>query len=229
MIILEKCDIVLSRMAPMQTGVVQVEGKALVLGAIESGLQTVKPSTGGAGEKFVGVMYGEQGGFDATASYPYSSTFVVAAGGNVTLPYAPVTGQLFVANAAGTELTEGADAAGTFQIAGTALHVNSTLVGTTITVRMNYMPSAGEVMSRQGSGYPGGSSSNANGLTGVCEHGTMFTDQYDVTADWSAPTVIRLGAGGKFTTEGSGAIIASASCRKIPTAGDPWLSIRFTA
>lgn len=226
MIILEKCNLFRTSMKKMQAGVVQIEGKALVWGAYEDGEATVKPSVGEAGERFAGFMVGEPAGSVSQPNQPFMGEFVVnETTHKFTLPYAPISGQIRIYKG-GLEITAGAAATNTYQISGKEVTVNTAHDGATLSVRMNYAPSYGEYIARFGNGYPGGSASNQLAVTGLHEAGEIWTDQYDMAADWTSPTVIKLGADGLLTTVGSG-VIVPVTIIKLPTLGDAFLAVRF--
>lgn len=199
------------------------EGLALVA-KYEGGALVVAPSTGAAGEVFVGVSVNNRY-IDKT--YPVAPTrYTADANGLVVLPNAPLPSALKVTAAAdGTVLTS-ADAAATgkYVLNGNTLTVDADLV---IDVAYDYSPSVVEALARQGDTWPGVGAVALQGATGVIEAGDIQTNQFDPTADWSLKT-IKLGANGRFTTGGSGVTLTGVIITQIPTAeGGNVLGLRF--
>lgn len=200
-------------------------GAALVQGA--GG--TVKQGSGGAGEKFVGASLSQP---LTLTNYPKVESLTAAAGGLVTLSKTPIGGTLRVTNASGTALTAGdpSTQAGQYSISGNVITVHASLIGTLITAAYQFAPNLTEARTLQGDIQPGGAASLTTGTVGVIRAGTIYTTEYDTAVDWSGTNLdVRVGANGRFTVGGSGAVVPNAQVRKSPSSTDGTLGLYFSA
>ena len=81
-----------------------------------------------------------------------------------------------------------------------------------------------------GDGYPAGLTlSQLNGTIGVLKQGTVYTDQYDLTVDWSAANInnVKVNSAGLFTIGGTGATVANARVVAAPGFGSTYLGIEL--
>lgn len=79
----------------------------------------------------------------------------------------------------------------------------------------------------QGDQLPGRNIANLLNSVGVMTHGDVYTDQFDVTANWQASGLVYVttGANGQFTVGTSANAIPGVTLLSRPTFGNPWLGI----
>jgi hypothetical protein len=79
----------------------------------------------------------------------------------------------------------------------------------------------------QGDQLPGRNIANLLNQVGVLTHGDVFTDQFDVTANWQASGLlfVTTGTNGQFTVGTAANAIPGVSLLSRPTFGNPWLGI----
>jgi len=216
-----------SRLLPVATSVgVLEEGVALMHG-IEAGAGVVLPTAGTSGDVFAGVSQSKPvGGLTGTVveekKVPDSGAY------KVVLDRTPsgAAADRGVFNAAGTALTSAAtvDAATKYNLTGKEVTVDSTLAGQTIRIQYQYALTAAEALLQHGGGLSMLDLSGAKNIT-VITAGIVFTTMYDPGTNWSDPAlVIHVGANGKFTGSGSGAIV-NAVVNQVPGVGDPMLGL----
>lgn len=198
---------------------VTAEGSALVADTT-AGVFGVKPSTGGAGDNFVGVSVSQQMTLNFMSKV---EEFVHPAGNTFTLARTPAASTLSVYN-----LTTGAvvpAGAGGWTLAGRVLTLDAATLGNTLAATYRFAPTAIEARSIQGDVYPGGPAGAMVNQVGVIKNGTIYTTEFDSTVNWRAanPTV-RVGANGLFTVGGSGAIVNCAIV-SVPSVAQPFLGL----
>lgn len=226
MLNLTACQINRSDEMPFDpAAILSAVGAALVQGA----LGTVKAGTGAAGEKFVGASLAQP---LTLTDHPKVEVLTVNAQAKVTLAKTPVGGTLRVLNASGTALTAGdpATQTGQYSITGSTITVHSSLVGTSLTIVYRFSPNMVEIRTLQGDTQPGGAASLTTGTVGVIRAGKIFTSEFDTTVDWTAANPdVRVGANGRFTIGGSGAVVPNAEVVQAPTSSDALLGLYFSA
>lgn len=193
------------------------EGQALIA-EISDGVFGVRPSTGAAGEVFAGVSIYQT---TTTEVMPEVVDGAVDVSLQLTLPHEPIAGSLRVLNAAGSTIvvTTG------YTIAGKVITLVSGTEGDVIQARYKFIPSVQEALLLQGDQAPGHSASAFLSQIGVVERGDVYTTEYDTAADWSGVNpAVKLGAGGLFTTAGSG-VAVDCYVIQVPTAADPTLGL----
>jgi len=217
--------------APVVAGSnIVTEGQALVKTFV-NGVAHVAPSTGVAGESFIGFSYGETV-IPNTAPAVHHVPVALA---TVTLPNAPVGGTQLRVTSNGVALTSAGAAptpvAGSYVITGNVITLNAAEVGTVVDVTYRYALTAQQAQMLYGDGVIGQSAAALLNSTGVITCGTVYTDQYDVTADFSAAGIIRLGANGVMTNvAGTGiALTGIVTVVELPTAENPMLGFRMNA
>lgn len=231
MLDLSRCITSLILEKPVATGsVCDVEGAALV-SVLEGGVEKVKPSTGAAGEKFVGfcmvrsqsieyVPVVEEGSVPASAPY----TLQLKHG-------AIVSGEIRVYDATdATDLTEGDPGtdANAFSVDYSTglVTFNAAKAEHDVVIYYRYSPTVAEVKAmyfEEAIGTNAGAVWNRTAvIVPPCE---IYTTEYDVTVDWSNATEIRLGPNGRLTTGGSGTVITGARVISVPTVENPYLGI----
>lgn len=222
---IELCRILRSTEYNLAQGASLTEGKAAVA-TYENGVLAVKPSTGAAGEAFMGVMLNEP---SSPGVQPGVFPITTDDASKATLPYVPVAGSVAIpgyteVNAAPGAATEFRVVDNVVQFQNVAANKNKQLNAT-----MKYTMGNFEATARFGDSYPGGSAAQQFSLTGVAEEGEIYTDQWDTDADWSGTlTVLYMGADGQFTTNTTGAQkVPNAVITKFPVAGSAYLGFRL--
>lgn len=229
MLLFQDSKIVQSVEQPVVIGsTITAEGQALVA-AYASGVYGVKPSTGAAGEQFVGVAFSQQ----MTPLYlpNFESLTVNATTYQVTLAYTPAAGTLRIVNASGTVQTAGdpTTTANTYSITGNVVTFHSGQAGVVMTISYRYSPTTVQARSVQGDIPAGGSAGLTLNSVGVVTQGSIVTSEYDTSVNWGtgAAIIVTLGANGLFTIGGSGTVVPNAYVTKVPSAGDPYLGLHF--
>lgn len=216
----QSVQIVESRDYPVAQGfTVTAEGQALVAD-YTGGQFGVKPSTGTAGEQFVGVSISQQ---LTILAMPETVTVVIAE--KITLPHVPLNGTLLVMDTTtGTALTPAAGdpASGQYSINGKELTFNSAQSGDDCTISYRYSPTTMEARTIQGDIPPGGAANLTLDTMGVILKGQVATFEYDTSVNWQvANPVLKLGANGLFTLGGSGVDVPGAVIVDLPVNGGP--------
>lgn len=221
----------LSLERPVASGVIiDAEGMGAVAD-YTGGVFGVKPSTGAAGDRFVGVTINR---VIDPLSRPYLEAGSVASAAAL-LAFAPIPGTLRVVNVStNTAFTVvgGAPNAGEVQIDGTnpkKLNFNAADNGVAFVTSYKFALTVAQSIASQGMQDPGGPAGRYLGQVGLITRGDVFTDQFDTLADWSvtSPT-LKLGANGQFTQGGSGATIPGYIIA-IPTVGAALLGFHVNA
>ena len=164
---------------------------------------TVKVGSGVSGEIFVGFALFQRGHL---LSIPKFEEVVALADGHVhKLNRTPLGGVVVVRNrATNTALVSGTD----YEYDVGTNEVTLTDEGTDVTIAYEYSPTQVEARVIQGDVQPGGVVPVNYPFTGVIAKGDVYTSHFDINSDWTNPNaVIRVGANGKLTTSGSGAIV----------------------
>jgi len=184
---------------------VAAEGQALVANTT-AGVFGAQPSAGTGGELFLGFAISAQ---ITLASFPKVETFVIGAGLTYTLARTPQSSTLTVLNGV-TAVANGAGAT-QYQLSTATLTFGGTGVaaaGQTITAIYRYAPTVSEAVALQGDITPGGTAAAILGQVGVLKSGTIYTSEYDTAVNWNATNpIITLGASGRLTIGGSGAVV----------------------
>lgn len=196
---------------------VTAEGCALVSDNT-GGVFGVKPSTGAAGDNFVGVSVSQQ---LPLTTFPKVEEKVQPSTDIITLAKTP-TGTVLVYNATTSAVMV---ITTNYTISGKTITMNSAFRGNTIRVFYKFTPSAVEARAIQGDTYPGGATGTTLGQVGILRSGTIYTTEFDQTVDWqqASPTV-KLAANGLFTIGGSGATVNCAVVQP-PNTTNPYLGL----
>lgn len=209
---------------------------AVLVGVInpETGEEEVKCSTGTAGDRFVGISFAHK--FPSTFGLKCDS-FAFAADANtpaivpLSLADTGLTEARITLNGAAvvSEASQATVAAGKLYLDKSKgiLYVSKDDAGKTFTVLYRYTLSSVEQSTKDFELSPNFGASEFFGKIGVIVGGEsrIFTDQYDLTADWSTAKP-GMGAGGKIApVAGNVAAIPGARIIKAPSAGDPLLGI----
>lgn len=205
---------------------ISAEGQALV-GAIQAnGQYGVKPSTGAAGERFVGFVKAQ------TSMAPFLQpntakveTLALNASGIAVLGLAPIAGTVSVYN----KTTGAAVAAGDIAIAADGVTLTVTGgAGAAVEVTYTHALTITQFRALFGDVQPGGFAGAQVGQVGVAKQGLVYTDQFDSAVDWRAATAVKLGPRGKVTVGGTGTTI-NAVVRVVPNDSYPFLGLDFIA
>lgn len=229
MLSFERSRAVTSDNRPLAPGAtISAEGQALVA-SYTGGSFGVKPSTGVAGEQFVGIAIIE---VIDQSSMPAVETDLVVASNVVVLLNAPQAGTLRVTlDGSPATVVGGAPAAGEVQIDGSnpkQLNFNAADDGKAVQlVAYKYAMTVAQSKAIQGDQAPGANIGAQLGYTGVLEEGDFYTSEYDTLIDWTSITAsapITLGANGQLTKGGTGTALR-AIVIGVPTSGDPELAL----
>lgn len=200
------------------------DGQALV-GSLVNGVAGVQPSTGAAGEKFVGFV------FSQTSAVSFLQTTAVAVENatvpgakTITLARTPIAGSVLVKDSTGAVVA--ADS-----VTGKVVDLTTNgVAGSAVSITYRYALSVVEARSRNGDVTPGGYAGLTTGSVAMAQSGTVYTDQFDTAADFGAAgeTVV-LGPNGQLTTKTAHAAGTPLSCTivALPTVEYPFLGIDF--
>jgi hypothetical protein len=196
---------------------VTAEGCALVSDNT-GGVFGVKPSTGAAGDNFMGVAVSQQ---LPLSLFPKVEERVQPVTDIITLAKTP-TGTVLVYNATTSAVLV---VTTNYTISGKTITMNAAFRGNLIRVFYKYTPTAVEARAIQGDTYPGGAAGSSLGQVGILRSGTIYTTEYDQTVDWQQATpTVRVAANGLFTIGGSGAIVNCAVVQA-PNTTNPYLGL----
>lgn len=200
------------------------DGQAMV-NVLENGVGCAKPSTGAAGEQFIGFSSLQT---SATPIIPTTAVkveeVVIPAGGKVTAARTPIAGTSFAYDTA----------------TGAALAIDSVVgklvdflvanAGKTVRLQYRYTLTVVEARAMVGDVQPGGFSGNTYGTVGVAQTGVIYTDQFESGIDFQAATSIKLAANGRVTDQtGANGTVINAIVKALPTVGHPFLGLEFNA
>lgn len=202
--------------------VISEEGVALAF-VKENGETKVIPSTGAAGEKFAGVAIARN---TPPHTVPVVEKVVFNSTGVATLRKAPVAGQLMVKVgnsaltivAAATDVTEVA-------ISGTTLTTAAANAGVEAYVQYQFAPTVEEAQTVLGSLPYGGLAANLVNVVSAMKQGSVATNMYDASADWTDALYAKLSAGGKFAPATAATGLANVTVKNSPNEGNPFLVI----
>lgn len=191
------------------------EGLALVSGP--GG--TVKLSAGLEGEHFVGFSINQRGPLFALPKF--EEVTVSATNKVIKLTSNPLGAKITVRNPVTQALLEPV----TDYKYDTDANTVSDLADGDYVIGYEFSPTMIQARVIQGDVQPGGTVPMNYDFTGVLAKGDIFTTGFEVSDDWTAPSLkIRLGANGKLTTQGNGTVI-NAYVIGTPNAQAPFLGI----
>lgn len=216
--------------------VVNVEGAALVT-VLDAGVEKVQLSGGLAGEKFCGFSTAHNilpsveakvinAVIPAAAAFTVQLRFGMLEPGQIRI-VASVSGPLAENPAVGPGQYSADDATG-------LLTFNAAQAGESITIYVKHQLTMQEAMAMREAAGTGGVTSVNNyapayfSKIGVGHGETeLFTDQFDMTADFSAAgAIVKTGAGGLFTVAGNGDA-ANFVVIQVPSVASPLLGLRY--
>lgn len=201
------------------------EGVALSY-VMEQGQAKVRASKGTAGEVFAGFSL-SRNSESRRLTEILSVKVPPTAPYTVELTHTPITGQIAIR---GLTLAAGATpAAGEFKLSGKTLTFNAAQANAVFEVSLAFVPSIYEAVAALGNDPVGGLASSSVGTIGVIKEGDVFTDQFDVTADWVGngvdPVSLYLGADGRVTTKVGGTLLTSVTVIQVPNSGNAFLGM----
>lgn len=229
MIQLSQSRIQLSMEQPLYINSTQVEEGQALQWINENGQAMVTPGTGTAGT-FAGIAFGyfmrpstsaQVDVLTVPTTAPYTITLSQAP--NNTAAMTVVYGSTVYAQTVGT-LT-----GNEYSIGGTnnqTLTFPSTAAGLTFTVTYRFNLSILQAEMFTGDGYIVNAPSNVTGTIGVIQKGVIFTSNFDTSIYWGGVSSITVGAGGIFTSGGSGATV-QATVFSQPTTDVPYLGLNL--
>jgi len=227
---------------------VAVEG-ALLIRALEGGVEKVKPSTGtGSGEIPVGFALLDNETFTQnvlveTVHVPAAGPYTVTLSHGLLAGTGPASYEVMVMPASGTPYTQEAGAGATlkFEVTTAAtglLTFNAANAGVALTVqyRVNLLASEAQQQGMGLSTSDGGpgvrsinntASAQFKSVTVYTGHGEIFTKEFDAAANWNSGVISTMPGNPGRLTMGGGGTDVSAFMRviKVPTVDDPHLGL----
>lgn len=210
--------------------VIGEEGVSLVFTKeTATGQLAVKPSTGAADEVFAGFAMSTN--TPATFAHKVEEAAAISEA-SFALARVPVAGQILV-KVGGTALTIAAgeeapaDAASVNLSASGELFFHADHAGESLFVQYAYELSASEAAEITGD-YYGGSHNTASRVynrVGCVVEGTIATNMFDASADFSGVINPRLGPNGMLTAAGSGTLLTNVVVINAPSAENAFLQV----
>ncbi len=196
------------------------EGMALVED-IDGNETKVRPSSGAAGEIFAGVSLSRNA---PPSLIPNVEEFTVPAALVKSLARTPVSGQLLVTiDGTAATIVAGTPAANQVKLNGNTLTFHTSANAASVFVQYLYEPSLKEARTLTGDAPIGGLAAVAQSVVGAIVRGEFATNFFDASCDWSDALQVRLGAGGIFTTKGSGTLLSNVTIRSRPSSENSML------
>jgi chitodextrinase len=210
--------VVSGEMSVAPNAVISAEGQALV-NKVTNGVGGAAPSTGDAGEVFIGLAVSQQMTLTSVAKVDEA---IQPASNTVKLSRTPSAGTLAIYD-------EDAKApialAGAVTLVGDVVTLEAATVGHKLKFTFKFVPTVTEARQLQGDVWPGGPAGAVVNQVGYINEGPVFTDQFVTTVDWNAPNpVVKLGANGQLTIGGTGTTV-NCAVTSVPSASSPFLGI----
>ena len=203
---------------PLATGVNPTEsGLAYARIADASGNEVVQPSTGLAGEVFVGIAYLDKHATATGTRVKYENTIPAVAPFNITVPDTTTIANLLVTNTLGVPIVPAGVVGGT-------LSFNAPDAGKNVLISYNYPLSAAQ------KNYLGispiASAAVFVGKIALLQgFNRVFVSNFDASAAFAINTYVTLDADGMFSV---GGLVSIGRCVHTPSAADPFLGIEYT-
>lgn len=209
--------------------VVSQEGQGLVY---DVALDGVKVATGVGTEKFDGVVMAEVLVSDTLPVVQTLDASQVVVDGAVVaeieLGFAPISGTMVVFDATGTKVADAAMVSGKpTTLDGSKLAANVGAVKAPYKLVARKQATVAEIRGLQGDIPNGGAATLVIGTVGVILQGDVYTTVYNTADDWANATTIKVGAGGVFTTSGTGAVVPNARVISLPGVDSVYLGISY--
>lgn len=225
MIVQKYTRLFLTEHRKVESGVIiQEEGQALI-NVKENGETVVRPSVGASGELFAGIAMTRNA---PPTVLQWVGQGVIGDTKAIEVPRLPILGQVLVkiGNTVATLEAAAPAAAGEAQVAGQVISFHADDIGKAYLVQMAYEPSMAEAAQILGNMPIGGISASYQGVTGVITRGEVATTFYDASSDWSTAMQVKLGADGRFTTTGLGAVVPGVTVINAPSSENSALTLR---
>lgn len=201
------------------------EGQALV--NVKEGQETVvRPSTGANGEIFAGISLMRN---SPPTVLNWVGEGVIPSSGSIELPRTPRNGQILIKVGGEVRtIVAGAPAEDQAQLTGPTItfFADDVAAGSAYTVQMAYDASLQEARQLLGDQPIGGLAALSQDVVGVITRGEVGTSFYDASADFAGAIQVRLGADGKFTTNGQGTLLPNVTVITAPSAENSALVLR---
>ena len=205
--------------------VISDSGQALVH-SLQNGAQVVSPSTGAAGEVFIGFANVQT---SATPTVPATAVKVedieaVPANGILVASKTPVAGTVAVQNAV-TKAT-----IAVVSVTGSNVDVGVASAGLAVTLVYTHALTVAEARSIVGDIQPGGYSGHTYGQVGVGQEGVIYTSVFNSAVNWNTAAAVKLDAGGKVTDQtGATGVTLNAVVTRVPSKDYPFLGLQFSS
>lgn len=209
---------------------VQEEGIPLVQ-VMQNGTETAAVSGYTGAKVFLGFSYSETmrpGTKAEVIEFTISSTNT-----DVTLRSAPITGQINVVNTAdNTAFTSNASpATGKYQLDGAVVKFAAEDAGKKVKIQYRYVPSQQELKFNDRVPFTFNTAPEQYGRIGCILAGEVFTDQFDASINWEAPTtghVLVAGDNGRVSMAASSSgVEIPAIIIQVPNVNCPYLGLRL--
>lgn len=199
------------------------EGQAMV-NVIVNGVGYATPSTGAAGEAFLGFSLLKTSAVPVLpTTYIKVEELVIPISGIVTASLTPLASTAFAYDKA-----TGASIA-VASVTGTAVGLGAINAGKTARIQYRYTLTAVQAQSLVGSAQPGGYSGVMVGSVGVGKEGTIYTSHFNSGVDFAAATAIKIDANGRLTDQTGAGTTIRAVVKSLPTVDRPFLGLEFSA
>ena len=203
-----------------------IEGQAMA-SITENGNSVVRPSTGEAGETFVGIALTRLN----LSTNRIEVQELAVSGTTITLSHEPLIADDIGVSAAGSQLEAGDPAtSGKYSIDGKTITVNAELDGKKVSVRYRRDLTIREAIQFQAHGTQI-STLESTAITrsvSVIRTGITFIDNVDLSSAWEDGGDIFVGPNGIFTLEDTGVPVPNARLVAVPTSDVPFLGIEFS-
>jgi len=195
----------------------------------------VLPSNATANTKFEGFTWGQR--YSPPATKVIAELVTASSTGLLSTSYTPVgfaTTGVFTNGYGGAALAGGSGAPGAnaFQAVAGGIQLNVSQAGNTFLCVYSYNLTVIQQQSIYGDAFPGPTAVATNMQTGLFTHGTIYTDMFDATVDWSTTIsagnayALTGGANGLVTIGGVGCLLNNvAEVVEIPSITSPWLGL----
>lgn len=204
---------------------IQEEGMALSF-IKDNGITKVHPSLGVANEVFAGFSLSRN---VPPEFVPNVEEFIIKDSLIHDLVRSPMAGQCLVKVGGSIKsivLTTPANA-GQVMLTGNTLAFAAGENGKSCFVQYMYEPTISEAAVFTGHAVIGSLAFRSMDNIGCIVRGTISTNYFDASVDWSAALAVKLGVNGMVTTTGSGATLPNVTIMNSPNSTDPFLTLRM--
>lgn len=197
------------------------DGQVLVTA---TGVDSAFPSTGAAGEVFLGFSFNQTSGAPYLPATAVKVEEFVPSGTTYTLQQQVVSGSLLA-------LAGGVPDANVAVASGNAYGLTGLTAGATYKVVYTYALTNAQAVALVGNVQPGQHAGVQFGATGIAEQGIVYTSNFDTSVNYDATTVLVGLAGGKVGKAGSNntKVVVKGRVVELPSVEFPFLGIEFNA